>query len=248
MKILVIDVGGTHVKFLASGQKTHREIPSGPGMTSRKMVTTVKRLAEDWQYEAVSIGYPGVVLRGRPVAEPHNIGGGWVGFDFRRAFGCPVRIVNDASLQALGSYRGGSMLFLGLGTGLGTALIVDGVMVPMELGRLPYMNGRTYEEYVGASGLKRLGKRKWRRHVMNVATRLREAVQATDLVLGGGNVEKLKVLPDDARRVKNANAFVGGFGLWDGKSSGQTSRAPVTARAADGKRLRRTSREPKVNR
>lgn len=240
MKILVVDVGGSHVKFLASGHKTPREIPSGPDMTAQQMATTVQRLAEDWQYDAVSLGYPGVVLHGRPVAEPNNLGGGWVGFDFQAAFGCPVRMVNDAALQALGSYRGGSMLFLGLGTGLGTALIVDGVLAPMELGRLAYKKGRTYEDYVGATGLQRLGKRKWRKHVMHVAMRLRTAVQAEDLVLGGGNVDKLKVLPADARRVDSANAFVGGFGLWDGKSSGQTHQAPVAARPAHGKRRQRT--------
>lgn len=230
MKILVIDVGGTHVKILATGHKTHREIPSGRAMTARKMVTTVKRLAGDWQYDAVSIGYPGPVLRGRPVIEPQHIGGGWVGFDFRKAFGCPVRIVNDAAMQALGSYRGGSMLFLGLGTGLGTALIVDGVLAPMELGRLPYKKGSTYEDYLGASGLKRLGKRKWREHVMNVATRLQAAVEAEDLVLGGGNAETLKALPAGARRVENANAFVGGFGLWNGKSPGKTKRTATGGR------------------
>ena len=217
MKILVIDVGGTHVKFLATGYKTHREVASGPAMTARKMVTTVKRLASDWKYDAVSIGYPGPVLRGRPASEPHNIGGGWVHFDFRTGFGCPVRIVNDAAMQALGAYRRGSMLFLGLGTGLGTAFVVDGVLAPMELGQLPYKKGRTYEDYLGAAGLKRLGKRKWRKHVMNVATRLQAAGEVEDLVLGGGNAEKLKALPAGARRVDNAKAFVGGFRLWDGK-------------------------------
>ena len=217
MKILVIDVGGTHVKFLATGYRTHREIASGPAMTARKMVTTVRRLASDWQYDAVSIGYPGPVFRGRPASEPRNIGGGWVQFDFRTGFGCAVRIVNDAAMQALGAYRRGSMLFLGLGTGLGTALVIDGVLVPLELGQLPYRKGRTYEDYLGAAGLKRLGKRKWREHVMNVATRLQAAAEVEDLVLGGGNSEKLKALPAGARRVDNAKAFVGGFRLWDGK-------------------------------
>lgn len=191
MKILVIDVGGTHVKCLVTGRKAHREIPSGPTMTARKMVVLVKRLTADWQYDAVSIGYPGPVLHGRPVIEPHNIGGGWVGFDFRKAFGCPVKMVNDAAMQALGSYRGGSMLFFGLGTGLGTALVVDGVLAPMELAHLPYKKGRTYEDYVGARGLKRLGRRKWRTHVMEVAKRLKAALEAEDLVLGGGNAKSL---------------------------------------------------------
>jgi polyphosphate glucokinase len=215
MNILVIDVGGTHVKVLASGQKVHREAPSGPTMTAPRMVTAVKRLTADWQYDAVSIGYPGPVLHGRPVSEPHNLGGGWVGFDFRRAFGCPVKIVNDAAMQALGSYHGGRMLFLGLGAGLGSALIVDGILEPMELAHLPYKKGRTYEDYVGLRGLKRLGKKKWGGHVAAVATRLKAALEAEDLVLGGGNAKLLKTLPAGARLGDNANAFVGGFRLWD---------------------------------
>jgi len=218
MKILVVDVGGTHVKFLATGHKTHRQVPSGPGMTARKMVRIVKQLTKDWQYEALSIGYPGSVRNGRPLIEPHNIGGGWVGYDFRKAFGRPVRIVNDAAMQALGCYRRGSMLFLGFGTGLGSALVVNGVVAPLELAHLPYRKGRTYEEYVGVSGLKRLGKAKWRTHVRDVARRLKAALQADDLVIGGGNAIKLKTLPVGARRVKNASAFVGGYRLWDSKS------------------------------
>jgi polyphosphate glucokinase len=205
-------------------------------MTARKMVTIVKRLTKDWQYDAVSIGYPGRVLHGRPVIEPHNIGGGWVGFDFQKAFGCPVKIINDAAMQALGSYRGGSMLFFGLGTGLGTALVVDGVLAPMELGRLPYKKGRTYEDYVGAPGLKRLGKRKWRKHVMGVAKRLKAALEVEDLVFGGGNAEKLKLPHAGSRQVENANAFVGGFGLWDGKSPGKAKRKPVGGPLPNGKR------------
>jgi polyphosphate glucokinase len=169
MKILIVDAGGTHIKVLATGQKEHREVGSGPTMTVRDMVRAVKRLTADWQYAAVSIGYPGPVLHGRPVCEPRHLGGGWVGFDFPRAFGCPVKIVNDAAMQALGSYRGGRMLFLGLGTGLGSAFIVEGILEPMELAHLPYKKGRTYEDYVGLRGLKRLGKKKWRRHVADVA-------------------------------------------------------------------------------
>jgi predicted NBD/HSP70 family sugar kinase len=236
MKILVIDVGGTRVKFLATGHKTHREVASGSAMTARKMVTTVKRLAKDWKYDAVSIGYPGPVLRGRPALEPHNVGGGWVRFDYAKAFGCPVRIVNDAAMQALGAYRQGSMLFLGLGTGLGTALVVDGVLAPMELGQLPYKKSRTYENYLGAAGLKRLGKRKWRKHVKNVATRLKAAGEAEDLVVGGGNARKLKALPAGARRVNNMNAFAGGFRLWDDKSTGKTKPKPAGEKAPARKR------------
>ncbi|HET6203910.1 MAG TPA: ROK family protein [Planctomycetota bacterium] len=214
-KVLVIDVGGTHVKVLATGHRTAREIPSGPSMTARDMVAAVKRLVADWSYEVVSIGYPGVVVHGRPVAEPHNLGRGWVGFDFRRAFGRPVRIVNDAAMQALGSYRRGRMLFLGLGTGLGSAMIIEGVLEPMELAHLPYRKGRTYEDYVGALGLRRLGKRRWRRHVAEVVTLLKTALEADDVVVGGGNAKRLKDLPAGARLVDNANAFIGGFRVWE---------------------------------
>jgi polyphosphate glucokinase len=215
MKILVIDVGGTHVKVLGSGRRAPVKIPSGPALTPRRMVSAVKRATDGWKYDAVSIGYPGAVMHGRPVHEPHNLGPGWVGFDFQRAFGKPVKVVNDASMQALGSYRGGRMLFLGLGTGLGSALVVDGVVEPMELAHLPYKKGRTYEDYVGLRGLERLGKKKWRRAVEDVAVRLKYALQAEDLVLGGGNAKFLKALPPDSRLVTNANAFVGGFRLWN---------------------------------
>jgi polyphosphate glucokinase len=214
MKVLVVDVGGTHVKVLVTGQTEPRKFLSGPKLTAARMVSGVKKLARDWKYEAVSIGYPGPVLHDRPIADPCNLGHGWVGFKFRAAFGRPVRIVNDAAMQALGSYKGGKMLFLGLGTGLGTALIVDGIVEPMELGHLPYKKG-TYESYVGAQGLKRWGKKKWRRHVADVVARLVAALQPDDVVLGGGNVKKLKELPPNTRAGDNANAFLGGFRLWD---------------------------------
>ena len=215
MKVLVIDVGGTHVKVLATGHTTRRKFESGPTMTARAMVRKVKRLTADWQSDVVSIGFPGPVLHGRIVAEPVNLGVGWVSFDFRRAFGRPVRIINDAAMQALGSYRGGSMLFLGLGTGLGTALIVDGVIEPMELAHLPYLKGKTYEDYVGLRGLKRLGKKKWRQRVSDVTKRLATALEAEDIVLGGGNAKHLKRLPAGARLGESANAFKGGFRLWE---------------------------------
>jgi predicted NBD/HSP70 family sugar kinase len=179
------------------------------------MVAAVKRLVPDWQYELVSIGYPGVCVHGRPVTEPHNLGPGWVGFDFERAFRCPVRIVNDAAMQAIGSYRHGRMLFLGLGTGLGSAMIVDGTLEPMELAHLPYMKGRTYEDYIGLRGLKRLGKKRWRRHVADTTERLKTALEADDVVIGGGNASHLKRLPNGARLGNNRNAFVGGFRLWN---------------------------------
>jgi len=216
-KILVIDIGGTNVKLLATGHRTPVKIPSGPELTPRKMVTAVRKATAEWEYSKVSIGYPGPVLNGKPVSDPHNLACGWVGFDFRKAFGRPVKLVNDAAMQAIGSYEGRRMLFLGLGTGLGSALIADGVLEPMELAHLPYKNGRTYEDYIGLHGLKRLGKKKWRRHVTDVVTRLKAALGADYVVIGGGNAKLLKELPAGARLGTNANAFRGGFRLWQAK-------------------------------
>src|ERR1700739_4458926 len=215
MKILAIDVGGTHVKILASGRRQKREIVSGPAMTARQMVLDVKELAQGWAYDVVSIGFPGPVLHNRPIAEPHNLGAGWMGFNFASAFGLPAKVINDAAMQALGSYRGGKMLFLGLGTGLGSAMIVDGVVEPMELGHLPYKK-HTYEDYVGERGLERYGKRKWRRNVFDVVDRLVTALEPDEVVLGGGNVKRLAKLPPLCRAGDNANAFLGGFRLWEG--------------------------------
>jgi polyphosphate glucokinase len=214
MKILVVDVGGTHVKILATGQKQKREIVSGPKMTARQMVSDVRKLAKDWAYDVVSIGFPGPVLHGRPVAEPHNLGAGWAGFDFASAFGRPVKVVNDAAMQALGSYRGGRMLFLGLGTGLGSAMILDKIIEPMELGHLPYKKG-TYEDYVGNTGLERVGKKHWRKLVKDVIDRLVAATEPQDVVIGGGNLAHLNKLPKGCRAGDNAYAFIGGFRLWD---------------------------------
>jgi polyphosphate glucokinase len=214
VNVLVVDIGGSHVKILATGQDGPRKFVSGPGLTPRRMVAGVKKLARGWKYDAVAIGYPGVVLRDRPAAEPRNLGTGWVGFDYRAAFRRPVRIINDAAMQALGSYKGGALLFLGLGTGLGSALVVDGIVEPMELGHLPYKRG-TYEDYVGLRGLKRRGKKKWRKDVADVVERMIAALEPTDVVLGGGNVRLLKKLPAGCRAGDNANAFVGGFRLWD---------------------------------
>jgi polyphosphate glucokinase len=213
---LVVDVGGTSVKILATGQNEHRSFPSGPTLTPRRMVSGVKKLAWDWTYAVVSIGYPGPVLHGRPIVEPHNLGRGWVGFDFAAAFGRPVKIVNDAAMQAVGSYNGGKMLFLGLGTGLGTTMIVDGIVEPMELGHLPYKKG-TYEDYLGRAGLERYGKKKWRRHVADVVGRLIAALEPDETVIGGGNVKKLDALPPQSRAGGNDNAFRGGFRLWGEK-------------------------------
>lgn len=222
MKILVIDIGGTHVKVLATGHRKFVEIPSGPKMTPAKMVATVRAATKGWKYDVVSIGYPGAVVHGRPLTEPHNLGSGWVGFNFRKAFGRPVKIINDAAMQALGRYQGGRMLFLGLGTGLGSALIVENVLEPLELAHLPYQKGRSYEDYVGLAGLERLGKKKWRHHVKEVVKQLKTALQADYVVLGGGNARLLKKLPPGTRLGNNANAFQGGLRLWNKRYSGST--------------------------
>ena len=214
-KVLAIDVGGTHVKILAMGAGEARKFPSGPKLTPQRMVSGVRKLAKDWSFDVVSIGYPGFVVRGSPVAEPHNLAHGWVGFKFGRAFGCPVKMLNDAAMQALGSYRRGKMLFLGFGTGLGTTLVVDGIVEPMELAHLPYRKA-TYEDYVGDRALKKLGKKKWRRNVEDVVAKLVTALEPDDVVLGGGNVKVLKNLPPGCRIGDNANAFKGGFRLWNG--------------------------------
>ncbi|MES2791094.1 MAG: ROK family protein [Planctomycetota bacterium] len=216
MNVLAIDVGGTNVKILMTGELEPRKFPSGPAMTPQDMVTGVRELAADWKYDVVSIGYPGLIRHGRIVAEPHNLGTGWVNYDFAAAFDCPVKLVNDAAMQALGSYRGGKMLFLGLGTGVGSALVMDGAVVPMELARLAYQKA-TLEDYLGLRGLLRMGKRKWRRHVSYAFARLIEAMFPDDVVVGGGNARKLKDMPPNCRAGDNANSFVGGFRLWEGR-------------------------------
>ncbi len=214
MNVLVIDVGGTHVKILVTGQDEPRKFRSGPTLTAKRMVAGVKKFARDWKYDVVSIGYPGMVVRNRPLAEPHNLGRGWMGFDFGAAFKRPVKVFNDAAMQALGSYRGGKMLFLGLGTGLGSTMIVDGIVEPMELAHLPYKKG-TYEDYAGERSLEKRGKKKWRRHVAAVVKLLVAALEPDDVVLGGGNVKKLKQLAKGCRVGDNTNAFLGGFRLWE---------------------------------
>jgi len=227
MNILAIDVGGTHVKVLATGRRKPLEIPSGPKMTAQQMVRDVRQGTTGWRYSVVSIGYPGPVLHGKPVSEPNNLGGGWVGFNFAKAFGCPVRVINDAAMQALGSYKGGRMLFLDLGTGLGAALIVDGVLEPMELAHLPYKTGQTYEDRVGKAALKRFGKKKWRRNVVEVVTRLQAALEPDEVVIGGGDAKLLDALPKGARLGSNANAFAGGYRLWRGHSKASLARLGV---------------------
>jgi len=214
MRILVVDIGGSHIKLLATGQKVPIKITSGPTMTAREMVRSVRAAVAGSRFDRISIGYPGVVRHNKPVTEPKHLGGGWIGYNFRRAFGCPVKVINDAAMQALGSYRSGRMLFLGLGTGLGSAFVIDGVIAPMELAHLPYRRGRSYEEYVGQAGMKRLGTKKWQRHVFDVVKLLKTALEADDVVIGGGNVRRLPKLPAGARRGSNAHAFAGGFRMW----------------------------------
>ena len=225
MNVLAVDVGGTNVKVLATGQREPRKFPSGPEMTPEQMVAGVKQIASDWKYDVVSIGYPGPVLKGKPAAEPHNLGRGWVGFNFKAAFGRPVKIINDAAMQALGSYKSGVMLFLGFGTGLGSAIVADGVVVPMELGHLSFKHG-TYEDYVGLRGLKRLGKKKWKHYVAFGVARVIDAFHPDDVVLGGGNTKKLQKLPSGCRRGDNDNAFLGGFRLWEDPKDGRPSAGP----------------------
>ena len=241
MNVLVVDVGGTHVKILATGQQQSREFPSGPTLTAKQMVAGVKKLARGWKYDAVSIGYPGTVIRNRPLAEPHNLGRGWIGYDFKRAFKRPVKVVNDAAMQALGSYKKGKMLFLGLGTGLGSAMIVAGIVEPMELGHMPYKK-HTFEDYVGVRGYERLGKKKWRKEVANVVSSLVAALEPEDVVLGGGNVKKLKELPPGCRSGTNANAFLGGFRLWQKTSGHNSGKSRLHAK----KKTKKPDRVPKV--
>lgn len=228
MNVLAIDVGGTHVKILATGQTEPRRFESGPALTAGEMVARVKALAKDWKYDVVSVGYPGIVASNRPVADPHNLGKGWMGFDFAKAFRRPAKVVNDAAMQALGSYKGGKMLFLGLGTGLGTAMVVDGIVEPMELAHMPYRKA-TYEDYVGIRGLDKHGKRKWRKYVVDVVEKLAAALEPDEIVLGGGNVKNLKVMPPGCREGDNNNAFLGGFRAWEtplksAKPRGRTAR------------------------
>ena len=218
MKVLVIDVGGNNVKLLATGHAEPRKVPSGPTFTPARMAAGVKKAVAGWDYDAVSIGFPGPVRHGHPVEEPKNLGRGWVRFDYAKAFGRPVRIVNDAVMQALGSYRGGRMLFLGLGTGLGAALVVEGHVQPLEIAHLPYRSGKTYEELLGKRAQDRMGRKRWRRMVAEIVPRLFDAFQVDEVVIGGGNAKQLRDLPRGARLGDNANAFAGGFRLWEAAS------------------------------
>src|SRR5262245_23682523 len=225
MKVLVVDIGGTHVKILATGQRTSRKFLSGPAMTPEQMVNGVRRITSRWNHDVLSVGYPGPVHQGVPAVEPYNLGPGWMHFDFETAFVRPVKVISDAAMQAMGSYTGGTMLFLGLGTGLGSAFIVDGKLAPTELGHLPYRKG-TFEDYVGAQGLKKSGEKEWLRNVVDVVARLTAALQPDEVVLGGGNARRLKTIPPGCRLGDNANAFLGGFRLWD------TGTSPISIRPA----------------
>jgi len=243
LKILVLDIGGTHIKFAASDHEDLCKYPSGPQMTAAEMVDRLLKLTRDWRYDVVSIGYPGVVRGGAPAREPHNLGAGWVGFDFAAAFRRPVRILNDAAMQALGDYAGGKMLFLGLGTGLGSALVVDGIAVPMELGHLPRCKGRNYESYLGNQGRKRLGNKKWRAEVLQVANDFRNALLPDEIVLGGGNAHRLKQLPPHTRLGEELAAIRGGLCLWEtpGRKSEGVGSAP-SPRSAVARKPRRPRR------
>ena len=214
MNVLTIDIGGTGVKLLATGESERRRFESGPTLTPELMVEGVKKLAAEWKYDAVSIGYPGPVRNNRPLAEPHNLASGWLGFDFEAAFGCPVKIINDAAMQALGSYQSGSLLFLGLGTGLGSAMVVDGTVIPLELAHLS-IGKKTFEDDLGLRGLERLGRKKWEKRVHALTKRFVSALILDEVVFGGGNAKKLKTLPDRCRIGNNSNAFLGGFRLWE---------------------------------
>jgi polyphosphate glucokinase len=244
-KVLVVDIGGSGVKILATGQSESRRFPSGSTMTPRQMVAGVRKLAGDWKYDVVAIGYPGRVVEDRVVSEPRNLAHGWVGFDFAKAFGCPVKILNDASMQALGSYKGGTMLFLGLGTGLGSALIVRGHIVPMSLGSLTW-GKKTIEDHVGLRGLKKHGKKKWQEYVELIVERFTSALLLDDVVIGGGNAKKLKKLPPGCRLGDNAFAFLGGYRMWEPASVrmalGSSRRVRVAARKKAVSKTRGTSK------
>lgn len=231
MAVLVIDIGGTHVKMAVSTQpEVKRKFDSSPTLTPQTMLNQIQPLTQDWTYEQVSIGYPGVIIGGKILHDPHNLGAGWVGFDFVKALQRPAKLVNDAAMQALGNYQGGKMLFLGLGTGLGSAMIVDGTIEPMELAHLPYKKGKTFEDYVGVQGLEKRGKKKWRASVADVLERMRAALEPDEIVLGGGNAKLLKELPPNTRLGDDWAAFTGGFKLWQDMLPATVAQTPKVIR------------------
>lgn len=225
MKVLVIDIGGTFLKLYSTDHVEPLQVPSGPTLTPAKMVKAVRKATASWEYSAVTIGYPGPVVHGKPLHEPKNLAAGWMRFDFAKAFGCPVRMINDAAMQALGSYNGGRMLFLGLGTGLGSAMIVDGVLEPMEIAHLPYKGNRTFEEHVGAKALKRLGEPRWMKSVLDVVANLKAALQVDYIVLGGGNSKRFGKLPKGILHGDNSTAREGGMRLWESDRERQSRAA-----------------------
>jgi polyphosphate glucokinase len=228
MKILVIDVGGTHVKVASSDMRVPIKIPSGPTMTAEQMTKDVLAATKGWAYDCISIGYPGPVVHDRPLAEPHNLAAGLIDFPYQKAFGKPLRFINDAAMQALGGYQGGRMLFLGIGTGLGSAMIFDGVVIPLELAHLPYKKGRTYEEYIGLAGLELRGKKRWRQSVLDIVERLQAAMVCDSVLLGGGNAKLMKDLPSHIILGANSNAIDGGIKLWrDMQTTTTPSAAPT---------------------
>ena len=224
MKILVVDVGGNNIKLLATGHHVPRKVPSGPDLTPARMMAGIRKTIPDWKWDVVTVGYPGAVKNGRPALEPKNLAEGWMRYDFRRAFGKPVRIINDAAMQALGSYEGGRMLFLGLGTGLGAALVLEGLVQPLEIAHLSYRSGFSYEDFLGKRGQDRMGKKRWRKMVDEIVADLQAAFQVDDVVIGGGNAKQLKELPPGARLGSNSNAFAGGFRLWKDPLAGRRTR------------------------
>jgi polyphosphate glucokinase len=222
MKVLVIDIGGTNIKIASSDMRVPVKIPSGPTMTAEEMTRDVLAATKGWTYDCVTIGYPGPVVNDRPLAEPHNLAAGWIDFHYQKAFGKPIRFINDAAMQALGGYRGGRMLFLGTGTGLGSAMIFDGIVIPLELAHLPYKKGRTYEEYVGLAGLEERGVKRWRKSVLDVVQRLQTALVCDSVLLGGGNAKLMKDLPSHVILGSNSNAIDGGIKLWQSELNSPT--------------------------
>jgi polyphosphate glucokinase len=229
MKVLVIDIGGTNIKVASTDMRVPIKIPSGPTMNAEKMARDVLAATAGWTYDRISIGYPGPVTHDRPLAEPHNLAGGWIDFHYQKAFGKPLRFINDAAMQALGGYKGGRMLFLGTGTGLGSAMIFDGIVIPLEFAHLPYKNGYTYEEYIGLAGLERRGKKRWRKSVLDIIARLQAALVCDSVLLGGGNAKLMKDLPNHVMLGANSNAIDGGLKLWEGPDPGIPARPAKAA-------------------
>jgi polyphosphate glucokinase len=242
MKVLSIDIGGTHVKILLSGEEEPRKTTSGHDFTPDQLVKDVAVLAKGWKYDVISIGFPAPVHNNLPVAEPFNLGGGWIDFNYEKAFGCPVKMINDAAMQALGSYKGGKMLFLGLGTGLGSAVVTDQALLPLELGHLPYKK-KTFEDYVGNRSLEKKGKGPWKKHVFEAVELLTAAILPDYVVLGGGTAKILKKLPPECLAGNNDNAFEGGFRMWSGPTDSKTAVDPEILKTTPRTRKRNSSKD-----